>query len=99
MNMQTNYPWDGKVSIALSPEKPINFSLYIRIPGWTQNNIVDGNLYFVKNEIKQSPEFYINQKNKKEKCCDDVAKEFYLEHLKKSFMQCSKVVLIGKVVW
>jgi DUF1680 family protein len=61
VNMQTNYPWDGKVSISLSPEKSTEFDVYIRIPGWTQNNIV-GDLYFVKNETKQTPQFFVNGK-------------------------------------
>ena len=62
VNMQTNYPWDGKVNINLSAEKPTEFSVYIRIPGWTQNDIVDGDLYFVNNGTKQSPQFYVNGK-------------------------------------
>lgn len=63
VNMQTNYPWDGKVAINISPEKATNFDVYVRIPGWTQNDIVDGNLYFVSNNIeKQTPQFFVNGK-------------------------------------
>ncbi len=63
VNMQTNYPWDGKVSLNISPEKPTSFAVYVRIPGWTQNDIVDGNLYFVSNNIqKQTPQFFVNGK-------------------------------------
>ncbi len=63
VNMQTNYPWDGKVSLNISPEKPTSFDVYVRIPGWTQNDIVDGNLYFVSNNIeKQTPQFFVNGK-------------------------------------
>ena len=62
VNMQTNYPWNGKVSINISPATNTNFDVYIRIPGWTQNDIVDGNLYFVKNGNKQTPQFFVNGK-------------------------------------
>ncbi|MEP6466296.1 MAG: beta-L-arabinofuranosidase domain-containing protein [Parafilimonas sp.] len=62
VNMQTNYPWNGKVSINISPEKATEFPVYIRIPGWTQNDIVDGSLYFVNNGTKQSPQFFVNGK-------------------------------------
>ena len=31
---KTNYPWDGQVTIEVSPEKTAEFSLHLRIPGW-----------------------------------------------------------------
>jgi uncharacterized protein len=62
VNMQTNYPWSGKVSINILPEKSSEFPVYVRIPGWTQNDIVDGNLYFVKNGSKQPLQFFVNGK-------------------------------------
>ena len=62
VSMQTTYPCDGKVRINVSPATPTNFDVYVRIPGWTQNNIVDGDLYFVKNATKQSPQFFVNGK-------------------------------------
>lgn len=62
VKMQTKYPWDGKVSIQISPDEATYFPVYIRIPGWTQNNIVDGSLYFVRNATKQAPQFFINGK-------------------------------------
>ena len=48
VNMQTNYPWDGKVSVTVSPEKTSDFNVYIRIPGWTQNDIVAWEFIFCK---------------------------------------------------
>jgi len=62
VKMQTNYPWDGKVSVNVSPEKPSEFPVYVRIPGWTQNDIVDGDLYFVKDGSKQNLKFFVNGK-------------------------------------
>ncbi len=34
VDMETNYPWDGKVVLKISPEKVDEFSLMIRIPEW-----------------------------------------------------------------
>ena len=30
----TNYPWDGTVDVTLSPVENIEFSLFLRVPGW-----------------------------------------------------------------
>ncbi|OGV50763.1 MAG: hypothetical protein A2X49_12155 [Lentisphaerae bacterium GWF2_52_8] len=37
IEQRTDYPWDGKVSINVSPEKAANFSLAFRIPGWCRS--------------------------------------------------------------
>jgi len=41
----TSYPWDGKVQISVVPEKQTAFDLFIRIPGWADNQPVPGNTY------------------------------------------------------
>jgi DUF1680 family protein len=35
VEQKTNYPWDGAVDIAVRPAKPAEFTLYVRIPGWS----------------------------------------------------------------
>lgn len=45
VNMKTNYPWDGNVEVAFSPEKKSHFNLHIRIPGWASGEAVPGGLY------------------------------------------------------
>ena len=45
IKMKTNYPWDGKVSMTFNPSRKINFTLYIRIPGWITEQAAPGNLY------------------------------------------------------
>jgi DUF1680 family protein len=35
IRQKTNYPWDGSVEIALAPAQPADFTLFLRIPGWT----------------------------------------------------------------
>lgn len=41
----TRYPWDGEIAIVVRPEKPTEFALQIRIPGWAQGKPVPSDLY------------------------------------------------------
>jgi DUF1680 family protein len=41
----TNYPWDGRVTLTLSPDQPSKFTLRLRIPGWARNEFVPGDSY------------------------------------------------------
>lgn len=34
VRQRTRYPWDGKVRIDLTPERPAAFELMLRVPGW-----------------------------------------------------------------
>ena len=45
----TNYPWNSQISMNISPEKEMNFTLKVRIPGWALNRPVPGNLYQYNN--------------------------------------------------
>jgi DUF1680 family protein len=42
---ETRYPWDGDVRISVKPEKPTDFALYIRVPGWATDQPVPSDLY------------------------------------------------------
>ena len=33
---RTKYPWAGSVDLSVSPAKPTEFAIYLRIPGWSQ---------------------------------------------------------------
>ena len=41
----TDYPWNGKISISVTPEKEQEFALRVRIPGWAQDAPVPTDLY------------------------------------------------------
>ena len=37
LRQETDYPWDGRIRISVSPEMPTVFGLNLRIPGWSRN--------------------------------------------------------------
>ena len=57
---KTKYPWQGKVSIKIQPQKPTRFELMIRIPGWAINRPAPGNLYTYYSNINAKPILKIN---------------------------------------
>jgi DUF1680 family protein len=40
-----DYPWDGKIKLAVAPGKEMPFALKLRIPGWARNEPLPGGLY------------------------------------------------------
>ncbi len=45
VEQRTAYPNDGEISVAINPKKPTSFRLRLRIPTWTQERFVPGELY------------------------------------------------------
>ena len=45
LTQTTDYPWQGKVKIAVAPEKAATFTLRVRIPEWAQGKPVPSDLY------------------------------------------------------
>ncbi|MBC7903188.1 MAG: glycoside hydrolase family 127 protein [Gemmatimonadaceae bacterium] len=46
LKMETGYPWTGKSTLLIDPaKKNSNFTIHIRIPGWSEGTIVPGQLY------------------------------------------------------
>jgi DUF1680 family protein len=45
LRQATHYPWQGDVKIAVETEKPPEFDLFIRIPGWCQGTSSPDDLY------------------------------------------------------
>jgi DUF1680 family protein len=46
LNMQTEYPWNGKINLRVDPARKVKFSINLRIPGWCRQEIVPGGLYY-----------------------------------------------------
>jgi uncharacterized protein len=45
IEQQTNYPWDGDISLHINPDEKTTCALMLRIPGWAQNQPVPGSTY------------------------------------------------------
>jgi hypothetical protein len=45
ISQQTNYPWDGDITIHIDKSSAGIFTLKIRIPGWLQNQTIPSDLY------------------------------------------------------
>src|SRR5579885_217906 len=43
IQQKTNYPWDGAVDLSVAPAAPSEFTLYVRIPGWSDRTQVTVN--------------------------------------------------------
>ncbi len=42
---ETNYPWDGRIVIHVEPDRPAEFALAVRVPGWSRGDPSPGGLY------------------------------------------------------
>ncbi|MGE5295250.1 MAG: glycoside hydrolase family 127 protein, partial [Solirubrobacterales bacterium] len=58
----TEYPWKGRVDIALAPEKSDAFAVLLRIPGWARNEVVPSDLYTFADRSDEKPSIKINGK-------------------------------------
>ena len=56
----TNYPWDGKIQIAVTPDKQTEFDLFVRIPGWASNQPVPGETYQFLDNSSEKIAFLLN---------------------------------------
>ena len=43
LEQRTNYPWDGEVELHVTPAEPKEFTLYVRIPGWSRTSTIHVN--------------------------------------------------------
>jgi len=51
IEQKSNYPWDGKTEIDITPEHRSKMAIHIRIPGWELGLAVPGDLYhFISNK-------------------------------------------------
>ncbi|HTE31245.1 MAG TPA: beta-L-arabinofuranosidase domain-containing protein [Chryseolinea sp.] len=60
IQQQTTYPWDGDVSIKISPERKTKHKLKIRIPGWAQGRPVPGDTYSYLEKTSGTMELKVN---------------------------------------
>ena len=61
LRTDSNYPWDGKFRIAVTPEKyGAHFTVKLRIPGWARGRPVDGDLYHYLDGAAAPVELFVN---------------------------------------
>lgn len=62
VEQQTNYPWDGNITLTLNPLEINDFNLKIRISGWAENKVVPSNLYSFTNQTDKRLQISVNGK-------------------------------------
>ena len=62
LRQETRYPWDGEVKITVEPKRSREFAIYVRIPGWAQNQPVPSDLYRYINRSEEKVTLKINDK-------------------------------------
>ncbi|MCB0629540.1 MAG: glycoside hydrolase family 127 protein [Saprospiraceae bacterium] len=45
LTQQTDYPWNGKVKLTVSPEQAGAFTIKLRLPSWARGEVMPGGLY------------------------------------------------------
>ncbi len=56
----SDYPWKGNIKVVLNPEKEMDQTIHIRIPGWSQNKPLPGNLYHYHRMMESKPVVMVN---------------------------------------
>jgi DUF1680 family protein len=51
LSVDTNYPWDGEVTLVLKEAPKKGFELKLRIPGWVRNEVVPSDLYTYADKV------------------------------------------------
>lgn len=60
LTQETEYPWEGAVKLMINLKKSGNFTVAIRIPGWTQNKPVPSDLYRYLNNNDERIRLQVN---------------------------------------
>ncbi|HOC68858.1 MAG TPA: glycoside hydrolase family 127 protein [Candidatus Hydrogenedentes bacterium] len=55
LEQRTEYPWDGNIQIAVTPEKPSEFELRLRVPCWALGKPMPEDLYHYENKTVNAP--------------------------------------------
>jgi DUF1680 family protein len=57
---ETRYPWEGKVRVTVFPGEREKFALLVRVPLWTRNRPMPGDLYRYMNEYPDRASLMVN---------------------------------------
>ncbi|MCB2220456.1 MAG: glycoside hydrolase family 127 protein [Bacteroidetes bacterium] len=62
LSQHSGYPWKGNIRVVVNPETDMAQTIHIRIPGWSQNKPIPGNLYHYHRMIESKPVMKVNGK-------------------------------------
>ena len=57
IEQRTEYPYEGRITLVVRPEREGKFSLKLRVPGWARNQVVPSNLYRYA-DAKDNPPYW-----------------------------------------
>jgi DUF1680 family protein len=57
---ETNYPWDGSISVQIAPQQTSTFTVKFRVPGWARNEVLPGDLYNYLSTGSLEPKLVLN---------------------------------------
>jgi hypothetical protein len=60
LTIVTEYPWQGSVRIQVDPDRPLPFSLNLRLPGWALGRPMPGDLYAFLEKDENLPVIRVN---------------------------------------
>ncbi len=60
LKQTTDFPWQGKVDIDVTPAKSERFRMLVRIPGWARNEAGPLDLYHFLKEVDDEPVLKVN---------------------------------------
>jgi uncharacterized protein len=60
IQQETRYPWEGRVAMELTLDRPAEFSLLIRVPGWSRGIPAPGGLYRYLDAEGPAPTLSVN---------------------------------------
>ncbi|HEX3683254.1 MAG TPA: glycoside hydrolase family 127 protein [Bryobacteraceae bacterium] len=59
---ETRYPWDGRVRIVVHPERALQFTVNVRIPGWARGEVAPSTLYRFADEQSERVDLAVNRR-------------------------------------
>ena len=62
VDMQTEYPWDGKIRLQVDPSAKTKLSIRLRIPGFVSGEVVPGDLYVFEDKTRETYQVLLNGK-------------------------------------
>jgi uncharacterized protein len=60
ITQESSYPWSGTVALTLDPERDVEMTLRVRVPGWALDQADPGGLYRFAEPSREAPRLSVN---------------------------------------